>query len=262
MKETQNIQQNNPETAWYNFALQWADTSVVLGHRLSEWCGHGPILEQDIAMSNIALDLIGEARSLYQYAAELEGAGRSEDDLAYFRDAQDFRNLLLVEQPNGDFAQTILRQFLYEAFHLPWLEAMKASSDATFAAVAEKSYKEAKYHFQWSAEWVIRLGDGTEESQQRIEKAMSLIWPFAGEALIPSDDEQQLIQAGVIPDLESIRTIWQRHITEVYSEATLDIPDFDMWMQVGGKIGRHSEYLGYLLTEMQVLQRAYPGNEW
>ena len=246
----------------YRFALQWADTSLVLGHRLSEWCGHGPILEQDIAMSNIALDFVGEARLLYQYAATHEGAGRTEDDLAYFRDASAYRNLLLVELPNGDFAKTVLRLFLYEAFHMPWLQAMTQNVDSTFAAIAEKSLKEAKYHYQWSAEWVIRLGDGTEESRRRIEQALDELWPFTGEAFLPSECEQTLIGAGQLPDLKDIKLVWQKYITDVFAEATLPLPDFDFWMQHGGKEGRHTEHLDYLLTEMQVLQRAYPGNQW
>ena len=245
-----------------DFTLQWADTSLIMGHRLSEWCGHGPILEQDIAMSNIALDFVGEARSLYQYAAALEGAGKSEDDLAYFRDDLQFRNALLAELPNGDFAQTVLRLFLYEAFHMPWLEKMLENQDETFAGVAGKSVKEARYHFKWSAEWVIRLGDGTEESKQRIQSALEDIWPYTGELMMPASHEQALIKAGQLPSLAPVKEIWFKHVADVFAQATLEMPDPDVWMHTGGKMCKHTEHLGYLLAEMQVVQRAYPGNEW
>lgn len=246
----------------YHFTLQWADTSLILGHRLSEWCGHGPVLEQDIAMANIALDFIGEARSLYQYAAEQEGAGRTEDDLAYFRNELQYRNCLLVEQPNGDFGKTILRQFLYEAFHVPWLEEMTKHPDAVFSGVAAKSLKEAQYHYQWSAEWVIRLGDGTEESKRRMEDAVGDLWTYSGELMLPAAHEQALISAGRLPAYDTARARWEKSVQDVFNEATLDVPALDAWMQTGGKEGRHTESLGYLLAEMQVVQRAHPGNKW
>ncbi len=245
-----------------DFTLQWADTSLIMGHRLSEWCGHGPILEQDIAMSNIALDFIGEARSLYQYAAELKGEGQTEDDLAYFRDDLQFRNVLLAELPNGDFAQTVLRLFFFEAFHLPWLELMVDNKDEVFSGVAGKSVKESRYHFQWSAEWVIRLGDGTEESKRRISSSLEELWPYTGELMMPAPHEQALIDGNLLPAYDGVKETWQKHVTDVLSQATLEVPSPDIWMQTGGKSCRHTEHLGYLLAEMQVVQRAYPGNEW
>ncbi len=213
-------------------------------------------------MSNIALDFIGEARALYQYAAELEGKGRSEDDFAYFRDDRDFKNILLVELKNGDFAKTVLRQFLFEAFHLLWLEQMKSNVDTLFSSVAAKSVKEARYHYQWSAEWVIRLGDGTDESKRRMEEAVTDLWAYTGEMMTPAPYEARLIKAGRLPDLSSLKGAWQQQVHTVFEEATLDVPAFDSWMQSGGKTGLHTEDLGYLLTEMQIIQRTYPGNTW
>ena len=252
--ENQQLQQD--------FVLQWADNSLVLGQRLAEWCGHGPILEQDIAISNIALDLIGEARSLYQYAAELGEAGQTEDDLAFLRDVRAYKNVLLVEQPNGDFGQTVLRLFFYEAFHVPWLERLLNSADPRLAAVAEKAVKEARYHLQWSSEWVIRLGDGTEESNRRMNDALSTLWPYCGELMMPSKADRAMAESGAGPDLETIEGAWQRTINEVLLEATLEHPGWDVWMHEGGKEGMHSEHLGYMLAEMQFLQRTYPGNKW
>ncbi|GGK68448.1 1,2-phenylacetyl-CoA epoxidase subunit PaaC [Rufibacter glacialis] len=244
-----------------DYTLQLADTSLILGHRLSEWCGHGPILEQDLAMANIALDLIGETRSLYQYAAELEGQSRTEDDLAYLREAVHYKNPLLVEQPNGDFAHTILRQFLFDGYHFLLLQQLQNSPDQRLAAIAAKSFKEASYHLKWSSEWVIRLGDGTEESKARLLKAMDHLWMFSGELFLMTETEQQLAQAGIIPDSASLLPQWEAHVAKVFAEATLEVPQ-NVFMQKGGKIGRHSEHLGYILTELQYLQRAYPGLEW
>ncbi|PRY04668.1 ring-1,2-phenylacetyl-CoA epoxidase subunit PaaC [Pontibacter ummariensis] len=244
-----------------DYTLQLADTSFILGHRLSEWCGHGPILEQDLAISNIALDLIGETRSLYQYAAELEGKGRTEDDLAYLRDAVEYKNPLLVEQPNGDFADTILRQFIFDTFHYFFLQQLQHSSDLRLAAIAAKSLKEASYHIKWSSEWVIRLGDGTEESKRRMEKAVDNLWPFSGEFFQITETEKRLLEQGIIPDYAPIKQQWDEHVTKVFDEATLTVPQ-NVWMQKGGKEGRHTEHLGYVLAELQYLQRAYPGLEW
>ena len=249
------------EAALFNYTLQLADTSLVLAHRLSEWCGHGPILEQDLAMSNIALDLLGEARSYYQYAAILEGKGRSEDDLAYLRSAVEYKNPLLVEQPNGDFAVTIFRQFLFDSFHYFFLLELQKSPDSQLAAIAEKSVKEAAYHIKWSSEWVIRLGDGTEESKQRMEKAVEELWSYSQEIFLPTQTEKYLQDAGLVPDYEGIKSQALAHQQKVMSEATLEIPE-NAWMQQGGKEGRHSEHLGYILAELQYLQRAYPGQQW
>ncbi|RZK98706.1 MAG: phenylacetate-CoA oxygenase subunit PaaI, partial [Hymenobacter sp.] len=184
----------------FPFVLQLADTSLILAHRLSEWCGHGPVLEQDLALANIALDLLGEARSYYQYAAELEGQGRTEDNLAYLRSAVEYRNPLLVEQPNGDFAHTIVRQFLFDNFHYQLLKELKNGPDTQLAAIAEKSLKEAAYHLKWSSEWMIRLGDGTPESRQRLDKAIATLWRFAGELTTPTATETQLQDLGLVPD--------------------------------------------------------------
>ena len=245
----------------FPFVLQLADTSLILAHRLSEWCGHGPILEQDLALANIALDFLGEARSYYQYAAELEGKGRSEDDLAYLRSAVEYRNPLLVEQPNGDFAGTIVRQFLYDVFHYHLLLQLKSGPDAQLAAIAEKSVKEAAYHIKWSAEWVIRLGDGTEESRRRVEKAIENLWRYSGELTTPSATEKALQAAGLVPDYAAIREQMDAHIARVFEEATLAVPE-GVFMQKGGKDGRHTEHLGYLLAELQYMQRTYPGLQW
>ncbi len=245
----------------FRFVLQLADTSLILGHRLSEWCGHGPILEQDLAMANIALDLLGETRSLYQYAAELEGQGRTEDDLAYLRSATEYRNPLLVEQPNGDFAATVVRQFLFDNFHYHFLKQLVSNADERLAAIAEKSLKEATYHLKWSSEWVIRLGDGTDESHRRAEQAIAELWRFSGELTTPTALEKELQAAGLIPDYTGIRASMAAHAERVMAEATLTIPQ-QAFMLTGGKDGRHTEHLGYILTELQYMQRTYPGLTW
>ena len=198
----------------YQYVLQLADTSLLLGHRLSEWCGHGPVLEQDLAMANIALDLLGETRSLYQYAAELEGQGRTEDDLAFLRVATEYRNPLLVEQPNGDFAATITRQFLFDNFHYHLLQQLVTSPDERLAAIAEKSLKEAAYHLRWSSEWIIRLGDGTPESRQRLEKALGSLWRYAGELTTPTAMEQALQTAGIVPEYAGIEASMAAHVAD------------------------------------------------
>ncbi|WP_197076849.1 1,2-phenylacetyl-CoA epoxidase subunit PaaC [Hymenobacter terrenus] len=245
----------------FPFVLQLADTSLILAHRLSEWCGHGPVLEQDLALANIALDLLGEARSYYQYAAELEGQGRTEDDLAYLRSAVEYRNPLLVEQPNGDFAHTVVRQFLFDNFHYHLLQALKESADAQLAAIAEKSLKEAAYHLKWSSEWVIRLGDGTAESRQRLDKAIAALWRFAGELTTPTTTETCLQRLGLVPDYAALLPAMEAHVAHVLGEATVPVPEA-VFAQQGGKMGRHSEHLGYLLAELQYMQRSYPGLTW
>ena len=245
----------------FPFVLQLADTSLILAHRLSEWCGHGPVLEQDLALANIALDLLGEARSYYQYAAELEGRGRTEDDLAYLRSAVEYRNPLLVEQPNGDFAHTIVRQFLFDNFHYQLLKELKNGPDTQLAAIAEKSLKEAAYHLKWSSEWLIRLGDGTPESRQRLDKAIATLWRFAGELTTPTATEASLQDLGLVPDYAALLPAMQAHLAHVLAEATVPEPTA-VFAQLGGKTGRHSEHLGYLLTELQYMQRTYPGLTW
>ena len=265
------------------YTLHLADNALVLGHRNSEWTGHGPILEQDIALSNIALDLIGQARNLYQFAAETMNASperssktpvfpepptvppyptaTTEDDLAYLRDAWDFKNCLLVEQPNGDWGMTILRQFFFSAYQFYFYGELRNSKDNTLAAIAEKSLKEVTYHLRWSGEWVIRLGDGTEESHSRMQKAMDHLWQYTGELFEPASYEQALATEKIAVDLALIRPMWDQRVRDVLDAARLTRND-KAWMQTGGKQGRHTEHLGYLLAEMQFLQRSYPGCEW
>ncbi|TPE44520.1 phenylacetate-CoA oxygenase subunit PaaC [Pontibacter mangrovi] len=257
------LQEYSPEVRQlvFDYTLQLADTSLILSHRLAEWCGHGPILEQDMAMTNISLDLLGEARNLYQYAAELEGKGHTEDDLAYLRDAVAYKNPLLVEQPNGNFGDTVLRQFIFDTFHYFFLKELQNSTDHRLAAIAEKSLKEASYHIKWSSEWVIRLGDGTEESKKRMEAAIDELWTYSGELFEATPTEKALQELDIIPDYTSIKAEWDKHVAQVLQEATLALPQ-DQWMQSGGKYGRHSEHLGYILSDLQYLQRTYPGQKW
>lgn len=243
------------------FVLRRADDALILGHRLSEWCGHAPMLEEDMALANMGLDLIGQARSLYAHAADIEGAGRNEDDYAFLRDVRQYGNLLLVEQRNGDFACTILRQFLYAAFIDPWWRAMMASSDATLAAIAAKAEKETAYHLRHAGEWVIRLGDGTEESHARAQSALDLLWPFTGEMFEVDAAERVLIEAGIAADPATIEPVWRDTVMACLKEATLKAPQTG-WMQKGGRHGHHSEHLGHLLSELQYLQRAFPGATW
>lgn len=266
------------------YTLQIADNALINGHRLSEWCGHGPVLEQDIALSNIALDHLGQARSLYQYAAEQfnnlpyeekeqfftsttlqqkveKGEMIDEDDLAYLRDGWDFHNALLVEQPNKDWAYTVARSFLFDVFNYYFFTALQNSSDTTLAAIAEKSLKEITYHLRWSSEWIIRLGDGTEESKVRIQEAINERWMYSGELTTANETDALLLQQNIGTDLAAIKIAWQQRVTKVLEEATLALPS-NNWMQQGGKEGKHTEHLGYILTELQFLQRAYPNMEW
>lgn len=249
------------QEALFEYTLRLADNALILGHRLSEWCGHGPILEQDIALINIALDQIGQARSLYQMAGEMEGKGRDEDDLAYLRKVHEYRNVLLVEQPNEDFAYTIVRQFLYDAYSQPFFTALKESKNEALAAIATKSLKEVNYHLRYSSEWMIRLGDGTEESHQKMQTALDALWMYSGELLTMNEIDTTLIAEGIAVDMEKIKPIWEEKIAAIVSEATLTLPE-GTWMQKGGKEGNHSEHLGFILAELQHLQRAYPGAKW
>ncbi len=261
-----------------NYTLHLADNALILGQRNAEWTGHGPVLEQDIAISNIALDLVGQARNFYQYAATLinqsaeqlffispaaeVGSGlQTEDTLAYLRDTNNFSNCLLAELKKGDWAVTVLRQFFFSTYQFYLYQRLKQSTDATLAAIAEKSVKEVTYHLRWSAEWVIRLGDGTHESHHRMETALQLLWPYTGELMENAAYETALLPAGISVDLSACRPAWQQKITEVLLQSTLPTPE-NAWMQNGGKQGRHTEHLGYLLAEMQYLQRTYPGNNW
>ncbi len=250
------------QTAIMDYTLRLGDTSLILGQRLSEWCGHSPIIELDIALSNFGLDFVGQARNYYQYAAKIEGKGKTEDDYAYLRDERAYRNLLIVELPNNeDFGRTVMRQFLFDAFHVPFLEALQQSQDKMLSAIAQKSLKEARYHLKWSSEWVIRLGDGTAESHERIQESANDLWAFTGEMTTPNVTDTVLLDYNIAPDLEAVKVAWVHSVDTVFKEATLEKPT-KIWMQKGGKDGIHTEYMGHLLAEMQYLQRAYPNCEW
>ena len=249
------------ETPLVLYVLRRADDALILGHRLSEWCGHAPALEEDMALANIALDLLGQARELYGYAAEVEGEGNDEDKFAYLRDVRQYRNLLLAEQPNGDFARTLVRQLFYSAFADLYWRAMMRSRNATLAAIAAKSEKESAYHLRHCSEWVIRLGDGTEESHRRAQAAIDDLWAFTGEMFEVDETERGLIDAGIAVDPATLKAQWSKTITGVVNEATLALPKSD-WMQQGGRHGRHSEHLGHLLSELQSMQRTFPGQTW
>ncbi|MBV8848764.1 MAG: phenylacetate-CoA oxygenase subunit PaaC [Methylobacteriaceae bacterium] len=249
------------ETPLLNLVLRRADDALILGHHLSEWCGHAPMVEEDIALANIALDLIGQSRSLYDYAAQVEGSGLTEDHFAYRREQHQYRNCLLVEQPNGDFAATIVRQVLFSTFmDLYWREMM-SSRDSTLAAIAAKAEKETAYHIRHSAEWLIRLGDGTDESHARAQAALDELWAFTGELFEVDAVERSLIDAGIAPDAGALRDRWHERIAPILREATLNIPSAP-FMQSGGRSGRHGEHLGYILADLQYLQRAHPEAVW
>ncbi|MFN3665910.1 MAG: 1,2-phenylacetyl-CoA epoxidase subunit PaaC [Sediminibacterium sp.] len=244
-----------------NFTLHHADNALIIGHRNSEWCGHGPVLEQDIAVTNIALDFIGQARNFYQYAASLTGNDATEDSLAYLRDVPEFKNVLIAELPNGDWAQTTLRTFFFSAYQYYYYQQLQKSSDTTLAAIAEKSLKEVTYHLRWSSEWVIRLGDGTAESKERLLNALQELWPYTGELFLPASFETDMLQQNIGVDLVLVKENWEKKVAEIFAEATIEAPE-KSWAQQGGKTGIHTEYLGYILAEMQFLQRAYPGATW
>lgn len=249
------------ETPLVSYILRRADDALILGHRLSEWCGRAPMMEEEMALANMGLDLIGQARTLYTYAGEVEANGHDEDAFAYRRDERSYRNLLLVEQNNGDFAKTMMRQFLYAAFADPYWRAMTASRDGTLAAIAAKAEKEMAYHLRHSAEWVIRLGDGTAESRARMERAVTILWPFTGELFESDDIDRAMIDDGVGVDPAGLKAAWKSQVAEILGRATLTVPT-DGYMQKGGRTGRHSEHLGFLLTELQYLQRTVPGATW
>jgi ring-1,2-phenylacetyl-CoA epoxidase subunit PaaC len=257
-----------------NYLLHLADTTLILSQRNSEWCGHGPILEQDIAITNISLDLLGQSRNFYQYAAQLinesknmQGAVPSpleraegevtEDSLAYIRKEREFKNLLLAELPNGDWGQTILRLYLFSQFQYLLFEQLQHNKDEQLAAICTKALKEIKYHIRWSSEWVIRLGDGTDESKQRMQVAINELWRYTGEMFIAVDYEKD-----INIDFDSIKKLWNLKVIEVLNEATLVTQIGDVFMQTGGKTGTHTENLGFILTELQYMQRAYPQSNW
>jgi ring-1,2-phenylacetyl-CoA epoxidase subunit PaaC len=253
----------------FDYLLRLGDTDLVLAQRLGEWVGHGPVLEEDIALANVGLDLLGQARLWLSYAGEVEarfrGRGRSEDELAFLRDGTAFRNLQLAEQPNGDYAFTTARAFYFDHAHLLLLRELAASGDERIAAIAAKATKEAQYHVERSSDWVIRLGDGTDESRARMQRAIDDLWPYTGEMFAGDAIDDTLVGAGLVPDPAALRLPWLAGIRAVLDEATLTMPTGD-WMQGargrGGKQGVHTEHLGHLLAELQFLQRAYPGAQW
>jgi ring-1,2-phenylacetyl-CoA epoxidase subunit PaaC len=245
----------------FNYLLRLGDDRLILGHRLSEWCGHGPILEEDIALANLALDLIGQATLFLRLAGEVEGKGRDEDALAYWRDEGAFRNLQLVELPRGDFGFTMLRQYLFDAWTVPYLDALTRSSHAGLAGIAGKAHKESRYHLRHSAEWVLRLGDGTAESHARMQAALDELWPWTGELRYRDDVDRTLQADGIAPDLEQLWPGWDSTVRAHLTRATLTPPEGPPRM-TGGRIGRHTEHLGHLLAEMQIVARSHPEAKW
>ncbi|MFP4369763.1 MAG: 1,2-phenylacetyl-CoA epoxidase subunit PaaC [Candidatus Kapaibacterium sp.] len=253
----------NPERqALFSYVLRHADDRLILGHRLSEWCGHGPILEEDIATTNIALDILGQAVALLEYASELDPNNRSADELAYTRNDLQFTNLLLCEQPNGDFAGTILRQFFFDAYSYYLFDELKNSADEKLAAIAARSHKEVIYHLRHSSKWVLRLGDGTEESHGRIASALDELLRFTGQMFEMDKTDEILLNKGIAVNLNHLKGKWRETVDRILNEATLGVPDYGIHMPSGSRMGRHSEYLGYILSQMQFLNRAYPGAEW
>ncbi len=243
------------------YLLHLADCPLILGQRLGEWCGHGPVLEQDIALTNIALDLIGQARLLYQYIAEMEGGKTSEDTLAMLRLEHEYLNFLLVEQPNKNFGATITRQFLYDSFNFIQYEQLTNHHDEKLNAIAVKTLKEIKYHYRYSSEWMIRLGDGTEKSHQFMQEAIDDLWRYTGEMFTPASYEKELLKDKYVIDLNAIQSSWTEKISPILSQAGLKTPKEDV-MQTGGKEGKHTENMGYILTELQYMQRTYPQMQW
>lgn len=245
----------------YEYTLRLGDNALILGQRLSEWCGMGPVLEQDIALTNIALDQIGQARQFLQYAADIKGGDNTEDTLAYHRDAHEFKNLLLVEQDNGHWGDTLARQFFFDTYNYFVFERLMNSSDEQIASIAKKAMKEIAYHAQWSAEWIIRLGDGTEESHEKIQKSINDVWMWTGEMLEADELDQRMLEAGVGVDLNEIKVLWNNKVDEILHLATLEKPQSSQH-QRGGKRGAHSEALGFILAEMQYLPKSYPDAKW
>jgi ring-1,2-phenylacetyl-CoA epoxidase subunit PaaC len=247
--------------ALFRYVLRLGDLSLVLGQRLGEWVGHAPALEEDLGLANIALDLIGQARLFLSYAGEIEGCGRSEDDIAYLREQGEYLNPVLAEQPNGDFGQTIVRQVLIDAFQLELYEQMAASTDERLAAIAAKSVKETRYHLRYSGSWLVRLGDGTDKSHALAQTALERLWPYTVELFAEDDLDRAMADCGVAPRLAEVHSAWTVRLDELLAQATLKRPG-DRAHSWHGKRGQHSEHLGYILAEMQYLQRAHPGARW
>ena len=245
----------------YNYILGIADNSLILGQRLGELCGHGPNLETDIALTNISLDLFGQVRSYYQYAAKLIGNNATEDSIAFLRKERDYVNVLLVEQPNTDFAYVMARQFLFDVYHLLMLQELQKSTDLTLSAIATKSIKEVSYHQRFSSDWIKRLGDGTDESHQRMQNAINDLWTYTDELFHQTDADKAMVEQGIGVDVSKLKSTYYEHVKDVLEEATIEIPD-NPYFQKGGKQGIHTEHLGYLLNDMQFMQRNYPNMEW
>lgn len=243
------------------FLLRLGDSNLVLGQQLGAWCGHGPILEEDIAMTNVALDLIGQAQYWLDYAGELEGEGRDSDALAYFREADAFRNYVLVERPNGDFGDSLMRQFFYDAWHYLLLTELSASADTGAADIAGKAIKEVRYHLQRSGDWIARLGDGTEESHARVQRSADTLWNFTGDLFKLADDERDLVEQGLAVDVAALRQPWLEHVQQVFAEATLTVPDGPQ-QRAGRLPNEHTEALSFIIGEMQSLRRAHPQAQW
>ncbi len=250
-----------PDAERFAYVLRLADNAMVLGQRLSEWVRHAPALEEEMALANVALDFVGQARMYYDYAGALEGSGRDQDDLAFHRDVLAYHNVLLVEQPNGHFGDTIVRQVFFEAFYLLQLQGLTKCADPMLAQIAARAEKEAAYHLRHAARWLVRLGDGTEASHARVSESIEGLWQYTGEMFTPDDIDNQATRTFGAPDLPALHVPWLASIDEIFARATLSRPDND-WMAGGGKQGQHSEHLGYLLAEMQFMQRAYPGATW
>ena len=244
------------------YLLRQGDNALILSQQLSQLCGKGPALEEDMALTNVALDLLGQTRMWLTYAGELEGKDRDEDKLAFHRDAHDYRNVLLVEQPNGSYADTMMRQFLFDTWHYFLMQGLLKSSDQRIAEIAEKSFKEVTYHLRRSGDLMVRLGDGSELSHKKMQAALDDLWMYSGEVFIYDEVDQAMVEQGIAPAAEGLRAAFLDHVNDILLEATLTMPSPDAWMQRGGKTGRHSEHLGFILAEMQFLQRAYPGAEW
>ena len=249
------------QNALLNYCIALGDDSLTLGHRLSECCRNGPFLEEDLALTNTSLDFIGRARMFYSYAAEIEGKGRGEDDIAYLRDCREYRNFLINELPNGDFAFTMARQLMIDAFDVGFFTGLSQSSDLMLAGIAAKAIKESRYHLRRSEDWILRLGDGTEKSHERTQNAFNELWAYAAELFEMTDDEQQLVDAGIAVDRSVLRADWTTTMHAVLNKATLDVPT-DNRAIGGGRKGEHTEHLVFLLAELQFLQRAYPGQQW
>jgi len=250
------------EEALFEYCLRLGDTSLIMGQRLSEWCGHAPYLEEDIAISNFALDYIGQARIILSYAGKVEDKGRNEDSLAYLRDALQFRNLLMAEQPNGDFGTTVMKQYLIGVYNFHLYSLLQKSKDSEIAAFAAKSLKEVAYHVRHSGDWVSRLGDGTDESKKRIQDAIEDLWYFVDDMFQIDDVETMLLSNGVAADLNEVKKLWTATVTDKFKTVSLTIPEVNNAMRLDSRKGNHTEHLGYILAEMQVLPRSYPDAKW